>query len=70
MNSFLFYVLLRKKKVSLEQLAQKVGMSTQALYLRVEGRRGLKLSEVQKISQELQLNTDEIMNTFFTDDEE
>lgn len=70
MNSFLFYVLLRKKKVSVEQLAQKVGMSTQALYLRVEGRRDLKLSEVQKISQELQLNTDEIMNTFFTDDEE
>lgn len=54
----------------MEQLAHKVGMSTQALYLRVEGRRGLKLSEVQKISQELQLNTDEIMNTFFTDDEE
>lgn len=70
MNSFLFYVLLRKKKVSMEQLAQKVGMSTQALYLRVEGRRYFKLSEVQKISQELQLNTDEIMNTFFTDDEE
>ena len=67
MDKFLFYRKLDDLHITLQDLADRLGISKQVLYLRVVGRRTMRREHIASISNELNLTKDEILDIFFPD---
>ena len=53
--------------IPIATIAKKMGISRQSLYLKIQGKRELKVSEIEKISDILRLNETERNLIFFAD---
>lgn len=56
--------------MKMEQVARELGISTQALYLRAEGRRNFKMREFLYLIKMLNLTGSQIKEIFFYDQEQ
>ena len=69
MNQYLFFSTIRKRGMKMEQVARDLGISTQALYLRVEGRRNFKMRELTALIKILGMTGPTIKEIFFSEPE-
>lgn len=70
MNKALFFARIREKSLKMEQVARELSISTQALYLRVEGRRNFKMREFLLLIKMLNLTGPQIKEIFFYEQEQ
>lgn len=65
MNTKEFRVALVRAEISQNELADRIGISRQSLSQKTNGKRDFKLSEIRKISEVLDLSSDDVNVIFF-----
>lgn len=55
-------------KIPVKTIAEKMGISRQTLYLKMNGKREFKTSEITNLCEILRLTTEEKKHIFFTDE--
>lgn len=63
-NYFLIYAL-EKRGMTVEEFAEKLGMSKYSTYTRINGTTDFKVGEAKKVAEILSLTKDEAYNIFF-----
>jgi len=56
------------KGITIEELAEQIGISKTAMYRRLNGRNSFKANEIKSMKSILCLNMDELNAIFFTDE--